>query len=79
MGLSKPHVRPPHNVLHAALELSRSLRVLGVLQRHLGDGIDARAQLERALQVTNAHTTSARFFTMALAELIPGYVLLCIG
>jgi len=58
-GLGKPHIRPPHHVLYAALELGRSLRVLGVLQRHLGDGMDATAQLRRALQVTQPCVSSA--------------------
>ena len=51
VGLSRPRIRPPHHALIAALELVRSLCVLAVLQRRLGDGLDADAHLERALQV----------------------------
>ena len=65
-GLSKPHIRPPHHVLHAALELGHSLRVLGVLQRHLGDGTDATAQLERALKVTQLRMSSERLFEQCI-------------
>jgi len=70
VGLSKPHIRPPHHVLYAALELGRSLRVLGMLQRHLGDGTDATAQLERALQVTQSRAVSARYFVATRSVLL---------